>query len=395
MKILDKVKPSKQEQEELELKVNSFIQKLKKKTNFIIIQGGSYAKNTWLKGDYDIDIFVKFPLDYKNKDISKILYSKIKSLKPVIIHGSRDYFQIKDKNITYEIIPVLNIKNSKQAVNIMDVSPLHTEWVKKNIKGLEDEVRIIKQFCIANNVYGAESYIRGFSGYVLEVLIAHYKSFKNLIRNAVKWNINHVIDINKFYIRKNIFANLNASKISPLIVIDPVQENRNAAAALSLEKFNRFKELCKKYMHNPSDKFFETKKFDVNKLKEYNIIELIPLKGNRDVIGTKILKIFEYIKMSLEREKIKIIDSFWYWNEKSYLCYKVKLDKYKTHYGPLLNQKEHLNKFRKKWKKYKLFKMKNKVYIKIKRSYNIKQYLNKLMKDKFIREKVSKISIKK
>ena len=85
MKILDKIKPTKQEQEELEVKVNDSIQKLKKKTNFILTKGGSYAKNTWLKGNYDIDIFVKFPLEYKNEDISKILYNKIKSLKPDLI----------------------------------------------------------------------------------------------------------------------------------------------------------------------------------------------------------------------------------------------------------------------------------------------------------------------
>ena len=79
-----------------------------------VFAGGSIAKGTFLKNDYDVDIFVKFDLRYKNKDISKILEKVLKPLNPELVHGSRDYFSMEDK-LSFEIITVLNITKSEQA----------------------------------------------------------------------------------------------------------------------------------------------------------------------------------------------------------------------------------------------------------------------------------------
>ena len=37
-----------------------------------------------------------------------------------------------------------------------------------------------------------------------------------------------------------MLRSMDKSKLSPLVVIDPIQKERNAAAALSKEKFNLF-----------------------------------------------------------------------------------------------------------------------------------------------------------
>ncbi len=54
------------------------------------------------------------------------------------MHGSRDYFQIKEKGFTFEVVPILKIKDAKEAMNITDVSPLHAAWVKKHKKFADD-----------------------------------------------------------------------------------------------------------------------------------------------------------------------------------------------------------------------------------------------------------------
>ena len=108
------------------------------------------------------------------------------------------------------------------ALNIIDISPLHTVFVKKH-KKLNDEIRLAKQFCRAQDCYGAESYINGFSGYSCELLVIHYGSFKKLARKAAKWKPKVVIDILKKYKGKNPLEELNPSKTqSPLVIIDPV-----------------------------------------------------------------------------------------------------------------------------------------------------------------------------
>ena len=49
------------------------------------------------------------------------------------------------------------------------------------------------EFCKVAGVYGAESYIQGFSGYVLELLVINYKGFKGVIRNVAKWKDRTII----------------------------------------------------------------------------------------------------------------------------------------------------------------------------------------------------------
>ncbi len=222
--------------------INSEIKK--KKIKAMAVLGGSIAKGTFLKDDYDCDIFVKFNLSYKKKDISNLLEKILKTFPRVNrIHGSRDYFNFKSNGINFEIVPVLNIKKAEQEINITDCSPLHVKWVKDNLDKnpkLSDEIRLTKAFCKACNVYGAESYLRGFSGHVLDILTIYYNGFIPLLENAVKWKEKEVIDFNNYH-KGSALERLNKSKLSSLIVIDPIQPERNAAAVLSKENFLLFK----------------------------------------------------------------------------------------------------------------------------------------------------------
>ena len=121
-------------------------------------------------------------------------------------------------------------------------------------------MKLTKQFAQAQNVYGAESHIKGFSGYVCEILTVYYGSFLNLMKGAAKWNDKVVVDAEKYYRGMDVFKVVNVSKlISPLIAIDPVQKDRNAAAALSMEKFEAFKKAAKEFLKHPSKDFFVKK----------------------------------------------------------------------------------------------------------------------------------------
>ena len=70
-------------------------------------------------------------------------------------------------------------------------------------KSILDEIKIAKAFCYANNCYGAESYVQGFSGYALELLVYYYGGFINFLRAVSKEKANNkekiVIDIEKNY----------------------------------------------------------------------------------------------------------------------------------------------------------------------------------------------------
>ncbi len=407
--VLKEIKPSEKEEKGIKDKVDLIL----KTVNLNLkgakaILGGSGVKGTWLREANDTDIFVKFNYNkYKDKSeqLSNILekHLKKKFKKLTKLHGSRDYFQIKENNTTNEIIPILDIKKSEQAKNITDVSPLHANWVNKKGKKFKDDIRLLKQFCKSSNVYGAESYIHGFSGYICEVLTIHYKGFTNTIRNIAKWKDKVIIDIENHWKGKNILMELNKSKTySPLIVIDPVQANRNAAAAINKEKFELLRKKAKEFLKAPSKKFFEIKEIDEQLLKKKArnnhlfLMDIEPKKGKNDVVGCKLVKALEFIKKKLKGNDFNIIDSGWHWNQKALFYFIIKKEKLSAQVereGPPLKAKEHVKNFKKKYKK--TYTKANRIYAKIKREFKTpEELISSLKKEQYIKEKVNSFKIR-
>ena len=401
--ILSKIKPSAKEKQNFNRTTKEFLSKLKVKDAKAIL-GGSGAKGTWLSGNHDVDIFVLF--DYskfksKSAELSDILEPKLKKAfgKVKRLHGSRDYFQISFERIIFEVVPILKISRSEQAVNITDISPLHAKWVNKKVLRKE-EVLLAKQFFRANRLYGAESHITGFSGYVLEILIAKYGTFEKLLKAAINWKMKEVIDTEKYYRGKNVLFELNKSKTtSPLIVIDPVDKSRNAAAALSNEKFSLLKKLAKQYLKKPNSSFFEKREVDhkdllkATDMKKQNLVFLSikPLAGKNDVVGTKLLKAFEFMKGKLE--VFGIVKADWDFDYMYFISKKKELPKTELRMGPPTKMKEHVKAFKKEHKKTSI--KNNRVVAEVKiKNPKLNDFVKNLVNEKYVKERVKKIETK-
>ena len=396
--ILEKYAPTKQDTLELKKTINAVLSKIKVKDASIIV-GGSGGKNTWLKGTHDIDLYVKFNYSkYKDKSdqLSTLLYKALKkSFKKIDrLHGSRDYFQIGQDSFTFEIVPILDIKKHTQARNTTDLSQLHVTYVKKHPK-VANEIRLAKVFAKAQNVYGAESYQRGFSGYCLEVLTIKYGSFKKLLRAIAKWKKTEHIG------SKKLIAQLNAAKKeSPLILIDPVQPDRNVAAALSQEKYDLLRKAAKQFMKNPSIRLFEEKKFDLRKLSKKGkliFLEVSPLRGKKDIVGAKMLKAYEFIQKHIQLHDFELIDSNWQFSPEtfSYMYFIVHpkpLSKEMQRLGPPLKAEKSVKIFKKKHKK--TIKKGKRIYALLPRPFTtIEPCLEAILQEKNVKERVKEIKI--
>lgn len=310
----DKIAPEKEQIDKINKILKEFISKFEKelKTNRIkadVFVGGSFVKGTVIrKNKYDVDIFVRF--DKREKEISEIAEKILNKIDKNVqrIHGSRDYFQIKYQDgLIFEIIPVLKVSRPKDAENITDLSYFHVNYVKKYIKKdkrLVDEIRLAKAFCHAQKCYGAESYIQGFSGYALELLIINYGSFEKFLRGVLRAKDKIVLfDKKQFKSRQEVLMNVNQSKLgSPVVFIDPTYKERNALAALSDETFEDFKIKATAFLKSPSLAFFEDKKIDWDKVKkkyrdkEFIVVKISTNRQEGDIAGSKLLKFYNFFK---------------------------------------------------------------------------------------------------
>ena len=261
--VLKKIKPSEEEVKEY----NSFMDYIVKELNEMtpkdieIKPVGSIAKGTFLKGDADFDIFILFPKSYYVRDVESLGIKwakefvkklKAKRKKIEIAYAQHPYLRAFIDGKEIDFVPSYKITDSSEVETAVDRSQLHTEYIKAHMtEEMKDEVRLLKQFLKGIGIYGAEGKVMGFSGYLCELLILAHSSFLNLLESASSWK-NPCYDIEHGLSEVNMREKFKA----PMIFVDPVDENRNVAAAVSKTSLSIFIHYANKFLKNPSEKFF-------------------------------------------------------------------------------------------------------------------------------------------
>jgi len=336
--ILEKVRREVTPSQELKIKINrivdEFIEELHKIIKENNIKGvkpqlvGSFKKDTWLPQRVEIDLF----LVYESKDMLKKDAEKHLELFKTIYdewedrHAQHPYIHGVFKGINIDIVPALKIKNARERYTAVDRTPLHTKYVLSKINAkLSSEIRILKLFLQNADIYGAEIKIKGFSGYLCELLILFYGSFLELLHQSQKWKYGEVIDIEKHYKNEHDVKTLFDS---PLIVIDPVDASRNVAAALSEEKFNKFKVLARDFLNNPAEVYFFPKEFKapkftevINKLNNTLFIVMQRPKISEDILWGQIHSSLKGIERFLQLHDFKIKKTAAWSDEKNTLVF--------------------------------------------------------------------------
>lgn len=393
--VLLRINPSREQLREIDKIVKEFLKGVKKniKSRGIsaeIFVGGSFAKGTVInKKEYDVDIFIRYGKKHLNEDFSILTQRILEGVREVCrVHGSREYFRIKcNSRLSIEIIPVKRINRPIEAENITDLSYSHVKYINKRVKSqrILDEMKIAKAFCYANDCYGAESYIHGLSGYGLELLVYYYNGFFNLAKAIARSKGKIVIDIEKFYKKKEeIFLNINSSKLdSPIILIDPTYKQRNVLASLSDSTFKRFREKCKEFVKKPDIGLFEKKRIDLTKEIEkaerrgenFIHMNLLTSKQEGDIAGSKLLKFFNHLEEELKKRFILKKNIFVYSNKKdAEIFLSVRPKKNILIKGPREKDKMHREAFLKEHKC--TFIRRGRVYAREEPEKNIKKYVS-------------------
>ncbi|MEM4390303.1 MAG: CCA tRNA nucleotidyltransferase [Candidatus Diapherotrites archaeon] len=217
---------------------------------------GSASRGTNLASDTDLDIFVFYPttlsrVDFERESLllAKRVFGKHKYEK---VYSEHPYLRGFISGRVVEIVPAYLVSGSN-IVSAVDRSPLHNSYLNSKLSfEAKNEVRLLKQFLKGISCYGADLSSNSFSGYLTELLVVYYGSFLGVVRAACNWSKFQVVDVEGFY--SNVEA-LNKFK-HHLIVPDPVDKERNVAAALSYNQYARFIAACRSFVDNPSLNFF-------------------------------------------------------------------------------------------------------------------------------------------
>ena len=367
---LQRIIPSREEKIDTLSFVNSLIEKLKRRLEKLGIEAevrveGSIAKDTWISGEKDIDLFILVPKEHGREAFQKVLEAAKTVCKGKFLeaYAEHPYIHAEIEGFTIDFVPCFKLESAEEAISSVDRTPFHTAYVKKHLKSEgRREVRLLKRFMRGIGTYGAEIKVGGFSGYLCELLVVCYGSFLNVLKAASDWRGRVLIDIENYYEGRAE----EALKIfnQPLIVIDPVDKNRNVASAVSREKLAEFIVASRFFIKNPSIRFFfptEPKPFNahevVDRMKSKGVsfvflktktIEAVP-----DILWGQLYKSRRALKGLVSRYDFEVLrDAVWS-DEKTATVFIFELQSHilpaaKKHIGPPIMKKRDCERFLKK-----------------------------------------------
>ncbi len=366
-KVLKKVKPTPKEQEKMEsfrsdlLEVAGKVAKGYKAKPIIV---GSTGRGTWLKGSHDIDLFLVFPRSLSRKKLEKnglAMGKKIgKKLKArtKVKYAEHPYTRLDKKGFDVDIVPCYKMKPQQDLKSAVDRSPLHAKYLEKELEeDMKDEVRLLKAFARGQGIYGSDARTQGMSGYLCELLVIRYGDFRRTLKQISKWKPQVYIDLEGYWEKRPEFK-------GPLVVIDPVDHDRNVAAVMTTENFMKLVETAKSYLEKPSLKYFFPRKKPMTyrqflKLlrRETVFIALTFKKPDviEDILWPQMRKAARRLEGVMKDEEFRPVNHLVWADGRCVLFFELeedRLPKIREHQGPPANVLDRSKEFRKKYKKY-------------------------------------------
>ncbi|MEM2860487.1 MAG: CCA tRNA nucleotidyltransferase [Nitrososphaerota archaeon] len=221
---------------------------------------GSVAKDTWVKGRAEVDVFIHFSPDVGMEKLESTILSVggrvIEGLggRHWLRYASHPYIEGEVEAVRVNIVGCFET-GPGHWISAVDRTPYHTEFVRSRLTPeLRRDIRLLKGFLIGSGLYGAEIRVEGISGYLSELLVIGHAGFTKLLRSVAGWRPPVYIELNGSIGRAEA---LKQFPNAPLILPDPVDPARNVAAAVSTTKLAEFILASKLFIRSPSVSFFK------------------------------------------------------------------------------------------------------------------------------------------
>ncbi|MGA2524364.1 MAG: CCA tRNA nucleotidyltransferase [Candidatus Bathyarchaeia archaeon] len=346
---------------ELELKVASACKD--EGIEAIVRVEGSVAKDTWLRENPDIDIFMRLPTSIQRKDLGEIGLRIAKKAagkyEQIERFAEHPYLEVFVQGYRVDIVPCYDAKPGEWQ-SATDRTPYHTDYIKKHLTAeMRSEVRLLKRFMQGTGVYGAEIKVGGFSGYLCELLVMKYGSLAQTLEAFAHYNRRLVIDIENYYAGRQHEISLLFPE--PMVIVDPVDKARNVASAVQPAKLYDFMAASRAFLETPSNAFFfpsKTAALPLESLKSeiesrgsstlFLVVDQVPAVP--DVLWGQLYRTKRSLHKLIELSDYKIIKESVWSNEKSLSVFVYELEQQvlpniKKHLGPPLEREAECESF--------------------------------------------------
>ena len=215
-----------------------------------VVQVGSSSRDTWIAGDRDVDVFVRFP---PGLDRDALVSYGLEIGHATLPDGVEEYAEHPYVSGEYEgfdvdVVPCYRQESATDIQSAVDRTPFHDEYLQERLDpALAADVRLTKGFMKGIGVYGSDLRTRGFSGYLTELLVCEYSGFISLVQTAADWR--PPIELDPEDHGQERFSD-------SLVVIDPTDPRRNVAAVCSAENVARLQHYARQLLENPRLEYF-------------------------------------------------------------------------------------------------------------------------------------------
>jgi len=215
-----------------------------------VTQVGSTARGTWLAGDRDVDLFVRFPPDLDRERLEEYGLAVGHAVLP---DGREEYAEHPYVNGEFEgfdvdCVPCYDVAAATEIRSAVDRTPFHNAYLAARLTdALADDVRLAKRFLKGIGAYGSDLKTRGLSGYLTELLVCEYGGFVPLLEAAADWQPP---------VRFDPEGHGRETFDDPLVVIDPTDPERNVAAVCSAENVARLQHYARELLAHPREELF-------------------------------------------------------------------------------------------------------------------------------------------
>jgi len=257
-------------------------QKLNIAPSFIQNHGSTGVKQTHLRGTSDLDIFIGLnPSDYspivnlppreRKKALEGLFLSYVKDwfipaaqtagfTEYQVSYAEHPYLIISYENYEIDVVGCFDLEYdyllTYGPITAVDRTPWHSKLIVEKLSDEQkQDVRLLKAFFKANFVYGDKATLGrfGFTGFSAEILIYYFHTIENVFSNLGPLKDNPLDFFNR---PAEVLRNDKRFTDDYLIIIDPVDKNRNLASSISKRAYEYACFQILKFFNAPSPQFF-------------------------------------------------------------------------------------------------------------------------------------------